>query len=342
MLFSIVVVTILMGPGDQTRKPVRGGFYEKWNCHVFDGWKTLPPFERFLDQEFGTKEFSCAVALYLDSPDVTPELKFEHLAFYANKSEKWGVALASDMAELDWAKYIERTYKRAQSLSQSEWLELCRLAEERERLAELLAPGHQKEGRPAERQEVDGEPSPRMLRLYYEVAKRSNYAIMPDCMFDNPYTTLDQALILARRFAAEEDGPYYTLRKGAILRTLTRFDAARTNKVIRDFLRGPLEHGLLERLCDGIPIDRAALVVRARYDFLPDLQALRTRLSAQKEIHKKNKERDAAGHLEEGIDLLDQVIPALEKKKQQAKEEAMKHQVNPPLVLQKRDGGRAE
>lgn len=294
MLLGSAVLAVLIASGDETRRPVRGGVYESWGCAEVG----LPSRSRFEDYQvqpsgtLATKDFICALALYVDSPDITPKEKFDHLASQARRGEKWNAELSSYLAELDWKRYLDDIYLRAGSLRPDEWVAVSRNA------------GAHRGAHPEMK-----EPPARLARLFFEQALRSEDPGARGEMlswFEEPWATIEQALAIAKRLPREDEPGLRT----EILRVQLSHDDTRTNKVVRDFLRGPLELKVLEDLCKGYPVDRSPLVRDNRYDFLQDLRALRARLAAEKDMRKTYEAR-------QGIELLDEVIPALEKKKQE-------------------------
>lgn len=128
---------------------------------------------------------------------------------------------------------------------------------------------------------------------------------------------IKHALAFAARLAVEESS---SAREEILIAQLW-FNDPRTNKVVRDFLRGPPELSVLYELCDGGR--DAPFVARNRYDFLPDLKALRARLpleiAAEKDIRKRSQTKPG---IEKAMRLLDEVIPALEQRKAQDEEDA--------------------
>jgi len=273
---------------------VRGGLYEEWGCAEV-GLPTRSRFEDFPADGLATletKDFTCAVALYLDSSGIARELKFKHLASQARRGDKWGTALGEFMAELDWQMYVDYIYRHSEVLGPGEWERACRGA----------ARHYQKS--PA----VKAYP-PRLLRLFFEQAQRNGEPGTRLCMtstFNEPQVPVEQALTLAKRMSVEESA---TVR-GTILRVQTQHDDSRTNRVIREFLRGPVDLTPLELLCRGDHIEHSGLVERNRYDFLPDLQALRERLATEKDVRKRFEAKKA-------IAILEPAIAALEKRKKE-------------------------
>ena len=151
-------------------------------------------------------------------------------------------------------------------------------------------------------------PPVRLARLFFEQALRTEDPFARRVMISwlrEPSATVEQALAIAKRLP-QEDNPNV---REAILKVQLTHDDPRTNKVVRDFLRGPLELKVLNGLCKGYPVDRAFFAEQNRHDFLPDLRALRDRLAAEKDVRKRYEAR-------EGLELLDELIPALEKKKE--------------------------
>jgi len=294
MPLSAAVLAVLLASGDEARRSVRGGVYEKSGCAEV-GWPTRSRFEDYPDDDLRTKDFTCALGLYVDSPDITPKEKFDHLTAQARKGEKWNDALNSYIAKLDWTRYLDDVYRRADSLSRDEWLEVS---------------GNTRTHRKTHPEMK--EPPPRLERLFFAQALHNEnlwVRLVMISWFDEPWATTEQALALALAIAqqlpqADEPGI-----RSDILKVQMTHDDPRTNKIVRDFLRGPLEFEVLKGLCKGYPVARAFFAEQNRHDFLPDLRALRDRLAAEKDVRKRFEAREA-------VKLLDELIPVLEKKKE--------------------------
>lgn len=255
------------------------------------GWPTRSRFEDYPDDDVRTKDFTCALGLYLDSPEITPKDKFDHLASQARRGEKWNTKLSRYLAELDWERYLNDVYRRAGSLRSDEWVAVSRsMAAHRRTHPEMK------------------EPPVRLARLFFEQALRSEDAGARGEMFswfEEPWATIEQALAIAKRLPHEDEPGL----RAAILRVQLTHDDPRTKKVVSDFLRGPLEFEVLKDLCKGYPVDRAFFAEQNRHDLLPDLRALRDRLSVEKDVRRRYEAREA-------VKLLDELIPVLEKKKE--------------------------
>lgn len=295
MLLSSAVLAVLIASGDETRRPVLGGVYESWGCAEVG----LPSRSRFEDYQvqpsgtLATKDFICALALYVDSPGITPEEKFSHLASQARRGEKWGAALSGYMAKLDWKRYLNEVYQRAGSLRPDEW----------------LAVSFETATYSAAHPEMEKEFPPRLARLFYEQALHNSNVGVRHRMTSwlaRPWATVEQALALARRLPEEDDPDVRSM----ILWVQASHDDPRTNIVLRDFLRGPYELPVLVGLSQGYKHIGSVLVAFNRHDFLPDLGALRDRLAAEKDVRKRYEAR-------QGVELLDKLIPVLEKKKEE-------------------------
>lgn len=289
MSLGAAVLAVLLASGDEARHPVRGGIFEGWGCAEV-GWPTRSRFEDYPDDDVRTKDFTCALGLYLDSPEITPKEKFDHLASQARRGEKWNTKLSRYLAELDWERYLNDVYRRAGSLRPDEWV----AASDNTRAHREAHP--------------EMKPPVRLARLFFEQALRTKDSFTRRVMISwlrEPWATIEQALAIAKRLP-QEDNPNV---REAILKVQLTHDDPRTNKVVREFLRGPLEFEVLKDLCKGYPVDRAFFAEQNRHDFLPDLRALRDRLSVEKDVRRRFEAREA-------VKLLDELIPVLEKKKE--------------------------
>jgi hypothetical protein len=285
MLLNIAALLVLLGSGEERerRKPVAVGF----RC-VDVGLPTRARFEEYSEESLGTLDFECSLDLCLDSEEVTPEKKFERLASQAQKSGKWADALFRHMARLDWGRFLGHVYQRAASLGPDEWGAVSGATRSRQKASPEMK-----------------EPPKKLIRLFFEQAQHSKDPGVRAWMaswFRQPWATVEQALTLAKQLPREDEPK----PRSAILDVQLSHNDLKTNKVVRDFLRGPLELNVLERLYKGYP----ALIEGNRYDFLPELRALRARLAAEKDKRKTYEAR-------QGIELLDEMIPALEKKKEE-------------------------
>ena len=80
----------------------------------------------------------------------------------------------------------------------------------------------------------------------------------------------------------------------------TQHNDPRTNRVVRGALRGTPEHALL----DGL--HTSSLVERNRYDFLPDLRALRERLAHERDVRKKQEANELEKEVGKAIEALEE------------------------------------
>jgi len=284
MLLNAAVLVVLLGSGEERRRilPSRSG------CAAV-GLPTCERFEEYSEDSLGTLNFSCSLGLCLDAEDVTSEKKFERLALQAQKSGKWAEELFKHMAMLDWERFLSYVYQRADSFGWNEWAGVS------------VATRYGQKASP-EMKELP----PKLTRLFFEQAQHSEAPVVRAWMaswFREPWATVEQALTLAKKLP-KEDEPH---PRAAILAVQLSHNDPKTNKVVRDFLRGPLELEVLKGLRWGSP---PPLRDGNRYDFLPELLALRARLGAEKDKRKRNEAR-------EGIELLDEMIPELEKMKEE-------------------------
>lgn len=295
MLVAAAITTIALhasGDEDPRRRAVQGGIFDGWRCAEV-GFPTMPRFEDYTKSSYGTlatKDFICALGLYLDSPDITHGEKFDHLASQARRGEEWNKALSPYLAEMDWERYLEDVYRRARSFRPDEWTTVARA------MGVHLREDPQKRA-----------PPEKLLRLFFEQALRSETSWVRGTMirwFEGPWATVEQAVAIAKRLPLE-DAPHI---REAILRVLVTHDDPRTNKVVRDFLRGPLEFEVLKGLCQRDSSTEPFLGNQNRHDFLPELRALRDRLAGVTDVRKRYEAREA-------MKILDQLIPSLQAKK---------------------------
>jgi hypothetical protein len=285
MLLNAAVLVVLLGSGEERRRSVA---YRSGCAAV--GLPTRARFEEYSEESLGTLNFSCSLSLCLDAEDVTPEKKFERLALQAQKSEKWAEELFRPMAMLDWERFLGYVYQRAASFGPIEWGAVSRATRFRQKAFPEMK-----------------EPPRKLTRLFFEQAQHGKIAWQRAWMaswFRQPWATLEQALTLARQFPKEN----VTDPRAVILAVLLSHDDPRTNKVVRDFLRGPVDLEVLESMYVGYP--PPAFVDENRYDFLPELRALRARLVAEKDMLKTYEAR-------QGLESLDEMISDLEKKKEE-------------------------
>lgn len=309
MPLAILIAAILIGSPAPERHPVRGGFFDAGGCERLEGWKVLPPFEEVSGDALGdTMEFKCALALYLDSQQVTDAQKFEHLAKQALRGEKWAVALSEPMARLDFSGHQHFILKHAKSLQPAVWYRTC-----------LMASGWRFDGGPRASDVADRwKKTPWVPRLFYEQALHSQDDKVRHCMtgyFNNSSTTEAEARGFASRLSVEE-APEVRARIFSVQLWLHN---SRVNKLVRDFLGGPLEFEVLDELCGS----SSKFLAAKRYDFLPDLKALRARLpgviAAENDVRRKNQVKKDAERVMGDLDIL---IAALEKKQAEDERDA--------------------
>ena len=306
MLLAILIAETLLGSPEHDRRPVRGGLYDTGGCERLEGWNVLPPFEEVSGEALGdTMEFKCALALYLDSPDATDGQKFEHLAKQALRGENWAAALSQPMARLDFERYQDFIVRHAKALQPAAWYEACLI---------LVGPGPG--GEPG-RGGSERSHSTKLLRPFYDQAFQSPSPKVRDCMtarFNNSAITEAQARAFAGRLSVEETPSV----RAELLNLQLWVNSPRTNRVILDFLRGPVEYEVLHHLCRSFWSEGSTFVKASRYDFLPDLKGLRARLpdaiAGETDVRRKHQVKKDA---EKAMEDLDVLIAALEKKRAQ-------------------------
>ena len=235
-------------------------------------------FDTFPEEWLQTGDFDCAVARYLDMNKAVPERAFQHLAEEANRSDKRGAALFHWMAGLDWDAFGKYIASRVRSLRSEE-------------IGELHSKwDYWSKGRTF--------PSMSDFReqLYERGLHDSDEKVRRSALgFATTHgLTLNEAITLARRLPQEPDSEIGQ----TILMGQTYFNHPTTNRVVRDYLRGPPEPEVLEWFCDE-------LVDHSRYDFLPDLNAVRRRLESEKDVKKYHEAYDALEAVKKGIAALE-------------------------------------
>ena len=294
MLLCMAIVAVLVPAETPPREPVPGGVYEKRECARLHHLITAE-FEDFPEDELKARpsvDFECAMALFLDPPDMTPKQKFDYLLVQARRSEKRGVALARYMVALDRKRYYEYIYERASKFGPEQW----------EAAVDAAGCSSDPNG---ERPQCP----PRLLRLFFAQALHSESLTVRHKMlfsFENPNLSAEEALAFAKRLDVEE-GPF--IRTDILLTETHRNDSV-ANGVIREFLRGPLDFKALEKLCNYHGQFGSGLVLRNRYDFLPDLKALRARLAAEKDVRRKHEAKEAIAILDPTIEKLEELKEA--------------------------------
>lgn len=212
------------------------------------------------------------------------------------------------MARLDFSGHQHFILKHARTLQPAVWYRTC-----------LMALGWRSDGDPRAPDIADRwKKTPWVPELFYEQALHSQDDKVRHCMtgyFNNSSTTEAQARGFASRLSVEE-APTVRAR---ILSVQLWLHNSRVNKLIRDFLGGPLEFEVLDELCGS----SSTFVAAKRYDFLPDLKALRARLpeviASERDVRRKHQVKKDA---EEAMGDLDILIAALEKKKAEDERDA--------------------
>jgi hypothetical protein len=225
----------------------------------------------------------CGVARFLDREDLTDDEKFKHLALLAKRSGKWGAATLGWMSMFSQERFEEYVVSRGDSFRAEEVMRLCgsdgwdimlrgKRSSNTAKVKSILFHRAMKE------------PDPQVRA--YALGFVSNHA-----------PTLEESLALARKLGGlleSESGS-----REAIIAAQVWHDHPDTNRIVRKALAEPLEPSILGILCEY------DLVRQNRYDFLPDLYALRKRLEDEKDIVKRDASREALAAVNRGIAALE-------------------------------------
>jgi hypothetical protein len=235
-------------------------------------------FEKFGEDRLESTEFMCAMARYLDGPNM-PQEQVRHLAEVANRSGKWGAALFEYMAELGWEQFEEYISSRLRQLRREELIALCRSWREWSK------------GR--------GVKTHRLLRgVLYERALSDEDSEVRGCAIGfiaRDAVSVSEAEALAERLSVEIEPE----NRSMILAAQIAHNQPATNRVVRALLRGPVERSVFEWIC------RFDLPDHNRYDFLPDLYDLRRRLEREKDVTKVESARAVLEAVNVGIAALE-------------------------------------
>ncbi len=229
-------------------------------------------------------DFGFAVRRLIDDPRWTTGEKFEFLANEGERSGGRGSVVVYFLASLDWSGFVAYVSQRDKLLTSAEWHSVC-----------VAAAGHRKEQGGETGTDGGSEYQERFLRLFLERVWHESDLEARVCMIATlncAGVTVKQALALSGLLATETDPSV----REEILLVQTQHNDSRTNAVVRNALRGPLERSFVH----GLPT--SSLVDRNRYDFLPDLRELRRRLAQEGDVRRKLEasqlERDVAKAIE--------------------------------------------
>lgn len=262
------------------------GLYDRWRC----GERYIPgkelEFDRFPDSELKTPSFrssaiACSMARFLDRNDLSDAQKFDRLVRQAGRSGKWGATMFEWMARLDWDRFDRYLQSRNGKFQPEELIELtgewdnwlgARKSPFTKQLRNLLV------------EHALHHPEERVRA--YAMGYIEQHDISPE-----------EALSFYARLPFESNR---NIRE-TIIDALAHFNLPATNKLLRDFLKGPLEPKLLPQVCSE------ELVKYGRYDLLPDLYALRQRLASEKDVRKQQEAREILESVDKGIKALEEL-----------------------------------